>query len=112
MLKVLGLIPRRADLTRAAFREYYETRHAPLALQHFRMFRKYLRNHFAPTATTELPMDVMSEFWFDDAKAALSSRELLATPVGEILRADEACFMTRSGIVTFAVQESLFYRIR
>ena len=31
MIKNLGLIPRRADRTRPAFRDYYERRHAPLA---------------------------------------------------------------------------------
>ncbi|MDB5394746.1 MAG: ethyl tert-butyl ether degradation EthD, partial [Rhodospirillales bacterium] len=43
-MKTIVLFRRRPDLSRAAFRDYYETRHAPLAVQHVH-FTKYVRNH-------------------------------------------------------------------
>ncbi len=34
-MKTVGLMPKRPDLTRAAFRDHYETRHSPPALGKF-----------------------------------------------------------------------------
>jgi len=107
MLKIIALIPRRADLTRADFRNYYETRHTPLALQYFRTFGKYLRNHLAPDAPADLPFDVMSEFWFKDAAGPLAAQAFLASPAGAIIREDEERFMKRSGILSIVVDEHL-----
>ncbi|MBP8235890.1 MAG: EthD domain-containing protein, partial [Rhizorhabdus sp.] len=42
--KTIGFMPRRADISRADFRAYYETRHAVLAVPLF-PFRRYRRNH-------------------------------------------------------------------
>jgi hypothetical protein len=44
MSKNIALLSRRAELTRAQFRDYYETRHAPLAIGYF-PFTRYVRNH-------------------------------------------------------------------
>ena len=65
VLKNLGLIPRRADLTRAAFREHYERRHAPLALRQLRTFHRYVRNHVVDAAPADPPFDALSEFWYE-----------------------------------------------
>ena len=69
MIKNLGLIPRRANLSRPAFREYYEQRHAPLALQHLRSFRRYVRNHVVAATPADPPFDALSEFWYDGVAA-------------------------------------------
>jgi uncharacterized protein (TIGR02118 family) len=86
-MKTVALFRRRPGLSRAAFRDYYETRHAPLAVQHVR-FRKYVRNHLV--APAEGDFDVLSEFWLADPKMAAT---LDASPAGATLRADAAEFM-------------------
>src|SRR5688572_5899249 len=96
MIKNLGLIPRRADLTRAAFREYYERRHAPLALHHLRWFRRYVRNHVISATPADPPFDALSEFWYDSAADLDAVVAFLTSPTGAALRDDEAQFMNRS----------------
>lgn len=86
-MKTIVLSHRRPDLTRDAFREYYETRHVPLALQHVR-FTKYVRNHLVAPSKAEF--DVVSEFWLADPVTATA---LATSPAGEILRVDAAKFM-------------------
>jgi hypothetical protein len=86
-MKTVALFRRRPDLGRDAFREYYETRHAPLAAQHIR-FAKYVRNHLV--APTNAEFDVVSEFWLSDPSDATT---LAISRAGEILRADAANFM-------------------
>jgi len=87
MEKTVALISRRNDLTRAQFRDYYETRHAPLGMRHF-AFGKYLRNHVVGQGTEDF--DVFSEFWH---KSTAEAYAVNAGPVGAIFREDEARFM-------------------
>jgi hypothetical protein len=108
MLKLLGFLPRRADLTRAAFRDYYERQHAPLSLEHLRVFRKYVRNHLADV-TVEPGFDTVSEFWYDDAETASRVGTWLASPEGQVLRRDEAQFMDRARIGACVVDERLLH---
>ena len=91
---------RRPELTRDAFREYYETWHAPLAIQHVR-FTKYVRNHLIAPSNAEF--DVVAEFWLVDPKEAL---ELDKSPAGEILRADADNFIGQTRFRAIA-EESL-----
>ena len=108
MLKLLGFLPRRADLGRAAFRDYYERQHAPLSLQHLRVFRKYVRNHLADV-TVEPGFDTVSEFWYDDAETAGRVGAWLASSEGQVLRNDEAQFMDRARIGACVVDERLLH---
>jgi hypothetical protein len=103
-MKMLGFLPRRGDMTRAAFREYYERKHAPLALEHLRVFEKYVRNHLADAAA-EPGFDTISEFWYADRQAAVRVGAWLATPQGQVLRRDEERFMDRSRIGSCVVTE-------
>jgi uncharacterized protein (TIGR02118 family) len=109
MIKNLGLIPRRADLTRQAFRNYYEHRHAPLALEHLRLFRRYVRNHVVAAAPVDPPFDALSEFWYDTAADLDAVVAILSSPAGAVLREDEAQFMNRDGIRIVRTQESLLF---
>ena len=92
MIKSVAFMPRRPDLSRAAFREYYEMRHVPLALRYFR-FARYVRNHLADDQ--EPGFDCLSEFWHADPSVVAP---LMAGPVGDILRADERAFTDQSNI--------------
>jgi uncharacterized protein (TIGR02118 family) len=89
--KTVALISRKEGSTRAAFRDYYETRHAMLGMRHFQ-FRKYLRNHVV-AAPPDAGFDVFSEFWQDSVAAAY---ETMAGPVGDLMRGDERRFMDQS----------------
>lgn len=109
MLKNLGLIPRRADLDRPAFRDYYESRHAPLALRHLRQFRRYVRNHVVAATPADPPFDALSEFWFDSAADIDAVIAFLGSPAGAVLREDEARFMDRAGVRIVRVAESLLF---
>jgi hypothetical protein len=105
MIKMLGFLPRRAEFTRPAFREYYETRHTPLALGRIHVFRKYVRNHLAVDPPAPLPFDTASEFWYDDRAALATVAEWLSSPAGRVLRDDEERFMDRSRIASCFVDE-------
>jgi hypothetical protein len=87
-VKTIVMSRRRPVLTRDAFREYYETRHAPLAIQHVR-FTKYVRNHLIAPSNAEF--DVVSEFWIADPAEirALTG----SSPAADLLRADADKFV-------------------
>lgn len=93
-LKTIGFMPRRADITREAFRTHYETRHAPLAVPLF-PFRRYRRNHLADAAV-EPGFDCISEFWVGSL-AEIGS--LMAGEVGDTMRADERNFLDQPRIL-------------
>lgn len=102
-MKSVCLLSHRPDLTREAFRDYYETRHALLGIKHF-AFRKYLRNHVVAAAPAEVDFDCLSEFWQDDLAGAI---ETMAGPTGETLREDERRFMDPSRTRAAASVETL-----
>jgi hypothetical protein len=99
-VKTIVLSQRRPDLTRDAFRDYYETRHVPLAIRHV-PFTKYVRNHLVAPSNAEF--DVVSELWPADPAAATA---LETSPAGELLREDAAKFMAEQRFQATA-EESL-----
>jgi len=101
MMKIIALLPRRIDLTRGQFRDYYESRHAPLAIGYF-AFAKYVRNHLLDEEN--IGFDAISEFWNEDIVKLAS---LMQTEIGEIFRADERRFMDREQIRMGASTEEL-----
>ncbi|HEX4506971.1 MAG TPA: EthD domain-containing protein [Alphaproteobacteria bacterium] len=94
MVKTVGLMPRRTDTTRAAFREHYETRHAPLALGKF-PFEKYIRNHIVASDPDPIGFDCLSEFWVGDVSEI---HKIMAGPIGDIMREDERRFTDQPNI--------------
>ena len=113
MIKIVALIPRRADLSLEAFREYYEQRHAPLfrrvippevsdAITH------YVQNHAVRLGdgTEEPAFACVTEIGFENLDGMrLWSRWYLGDE-GKVLRDDEEHFMDprqRVVIVTEAV---------
>jgi len=99
-VKTIVLSRRRPDLTRDAFRDYYETQHVPLAIRHV-PFTKYVRNHLVAPSNAEF--DVVSEFRLADPVAAMA---LAASPIGETLLEDAAKFMAEERFPA-AAEESL-----
>lgn len=86
-MKTIGFMPRKPGTTRAAFRERYESGHAPLALRYF-PFRRYRRN-FLTDDGAEPGYDSVSEFWSGPVG---ETRDLMSGEIGEIMRADERVF--------------------
>jgi uncharacterized protein (TIGR02118 family) len=103
MSKSIALLPRRNGLSRAQFRDYYESHHAPLAIRYF-PFSRYVRNHL--TADEAAGFDTISEFWSEDIAAVAA---LMQTPIGSIMRADEERFMDRAQIRSAAAEEHLLW---
>lgn len=70
--KILLFMKRRADITVEAFRDYYETRHAPLCEKYSTAVSRYIRRYLEPQPHPETgvwedpPFDVITELWFDD----------------------------------------------
>jgi len=92
-VKLVNLVTRRADLTRAAFRDYYESHHAPLGTQYF-PFEKYVRNHLLDSDPQDVGFDCVMECWLDHQKAL----GLLDGPAGEIFAEDEGKFMAQRAL--------------
>ncbi len=108
MYKFIGLIPRREDVSRAFFAEYYESNHAPLALKYFRGFGKYLRNHIAEELSgSKAQFDVFSEFWYESLEELSKTGMFLESDLAPIIRHDENQFMNQPGLITLTVDELL-----
>jgi hypothetical protein len=76
-------------MSRDAFRDYYETRHVPLAIQHVR-FTKYVRNHLI--APSNADFDVIAELWL---AGPTNQTEVLTSEVGQMLLDDADTFVAR-----------------
>lgn len=101
MFKTVAFMPRRTEMDRSAFRTYYETRHAPLALQHFR-FGRYVRNHLIEGQ--EPGFDCLSEFWHADWEH--TQAQMTGKP-GPIMKADELNFTDQPAIRSAFSEERL-----
>ncbi|WP_232495302.1 EthD domain-containing protein [Novosphingobium kaempferiae] len=112
--KILLFMKRRPDISVEAFRDYYETRHAPLAEKYSRGVSRYIRRYIDPQphpetgAFTDGP-DVITELWFDDEKVWRATLGYITTSLmpDEIV-ADEANLFDRASfrIATVVERES------
>ena len=74
MIKVLGLLTRRQELTHAQFVDHWLNVHGPLALA-VPGVRRYVQSHIVGTRTrpdipeTEVDVDGIAELWYDDMAA-------------------------------------------
>jgi hypothetical protein len=104
MAKIVGTVQRLAALTHAAFRDYYEANHAPLALQYM-PFTRYARSYLVNPEGMDF--DVIPEFWLDDVASVGS---VLSGPAGQILAEDEAKFFYRDRMAAAPVDEFILAR--
>jgi uncharacterized protein (TIGR02118 family) len=65
MLKLMLLVRRKAGMSRAEFRDYYESTHAPLAAGVMGRCKRYVRNFVTEEPSGPQDFDVITEFWFD-----------------------------------------------
>ncbi len=103
--KILLFMKRRPGMSVAAFRDYYENHHVPLALRHggevklARYVRRYLdpQPHAESGTNEELPYDVITELWFDDeAMWRGTVRYLSTTVMADAVVADELNLFDRT----------------
>ena len=116
--KILLFMKRRAGMSVAEFRDYYETRHAPLAEKYSSSVSRYIRRYLDPqphpeTGTGELPFDVITELWFDDEAVFRGTLDYITTSLmpAEIIE-DEKQLFDRSSfrIATVVERETDFGR--
>ena len=111
MFKILLFMKRKPGMSVAAFREYYETKHVPLALKYSSGITRYIRRYLDPqphpeTGAGELPYDVVTELWFEDErifKGALGY--MTSTIMPDDIVADEANLFDRSSFRIATVVE-------
>lgn len=111
MIRTLALIVRKPGVSRAEFRDHYETIHAPLALPHMQGLAHYLRNHVAETLSGVEPIfDVMTEFGYARPEDIEHIMEVLQSPEGEAIRRDELTFMDTVRNTFFAIGDPILVR--
>jgi hypothetical protein len=103
MFKVVALIKKKPELTRAAFIDYYERSHAPLARRCFPQIVQYRRNFIDLNGAIIMPgmpdpdFDSVTEIWYRDREAY---DEMLSTHfmagVQDVIEADERNFLDPS----------------
>ena len=105
MIKVLGLLTRRPELTHEEFVRHWLEIHGPLALA-VPGVRRYVQSHIVGTRArpdiheTEVEVDGIAELWYDD-EAAL--QRAAASPEMKRLTDDGALFIGR--IKTYIIDE-------
>lgn len=105
MIKTLSLIKRRSDLDRSAFRDHYESTHAPLALPHMTGLVRYVRYHIEEDLLGPVGFDVLSAFWYRDAESTAAMMEVLKSEAGKPILEDEQKFMDKPANRFFPVSE-------
>jgi uncharacterized protein (TIGR02118 family) len=105
-VKTLALIVRKPGLSRDAFREHYEQRHAPLALPLMSGLVRYVRHHVREELHGAAGFDVMTAFAYRDRTALDGVIARLASPAGDAVLRDELTFMDKPRNRFFAVREA------
>jgi uncharacterized protein (TIGR02118 family) len=111
MIKSVGLLTRRRELTPEEFVRHWVEVHAPLA-HAVPGVRRYVQNHIiaerrrADIPTTEVEIDGIAELWYDDREAMERAN---ASPEAKRLHDDGALFIGR--IKSFVVEEKVIIPI-
>jgi len=109
MLKMIALLKKRAGMSRAEFRAYYEGHHVPLIFgQQGPNMLEYRRNYLTGemiNGAEDMPFDVISEFVYADRAAFDRAFERMMTPEATRTREeDEAKLFDIPAIRVFMVE--------
>jgi uncharacterized protein (TIGR02118 family) len=105
MIKVLGLLTRKAGITHDEFVRHWFDVHGPLA-HAVPGIRRYVQSHITGTRSrpdipeTDVDVDGIAELWYDDAE---TMQRAGASPEMKILTDDGALFIGR--IKTYVIEE-------
>lgn len=109
--KILLFMKKRADISTEAFRDYYETRHAPLAEKYSQGIIRYVRRYIEPQHHPETgewadAPDVVTELWFADEAVYRGTLAYITTSLmPEEIIADEANLFNRASFRIATVVE-------
>jgi uncharacterized protein (TIGR02118 family) len=103
MRKMVGLLPRRSDMSPEQFREYWNTTHAEITAK-VPGLRSYVQNVCLPDQDGDPAYDGVAVLGFDDAA---SMETALATPEWEAVLADVPKFCDDSRIVIMIADENV-----
>jgi len=112
MPKLIALIRKQPQLSRAEFAAYYEANHAPLVARLLPMVSRYARNYLpdepAVVGKGEKPaFDVLTELWFEnDADLAAFWERIREPDVMAAIREDETHFLISDATVMYQVDEA------
>jgi uncharacterized protein (TIGR02118 family) len=102
MMKVILLVPRRADMSPEAFKQHIRETHLPLVTK-LPGVRRMVVNWVLPDPNEPPPAyDAVAEEWFDDAAAMGAA---LASPEGQAVAADTPNFLDPSRFAFLVVEE-------
>lgn len=102
MMKVILLVPRRADMSPEAFKQHIRETHLPLVTK-LPGLRRLVVNWVLPDPNEPPPAyDAVAEEWFDDAAAMGAA---LASPEGQAVGADTPNFLDPSRFAFLVVEE-------
>jgi uncharacterized protein (TIGR02118 family) len=102
MVKVILLLPRRADMSPEAFKQHLRETHLPLVTK-LPGLRRSVLNWVLPDPNQPPPAyDAVSEDWFEDAAAMGAA---LASPEGQMVAADVPNFLDPSRFALLVVEE-------
>ena len=112
MIKVFVLIKRREGTSLEEFIDYYEKKHAVLAIKTVPNLKKYVRHYLHPFGNEVYSMDkipsfdVVTEVWFDDQKDFEKGMAYLTEPATAKRSAeDEDCLFERASIRYHIVED-------
>lgn len=112
MIKLIGLLKKKAGLTRDEFIDYYENHHAPLACRLLPMGSDYRRSYTEKMRVNGVEVndafeyDVVSELWFKDKSAYEAFATSMQTPeIFAQIVADEEKFLERGANRILVVDE-------
>jgi len=102
VVKVIVLMPRRADMSPEAFGQYLRETHLPLVTR-LPGLRRLVVNWVLPDPNEPPPAyDTVSEDWFDDAAAMGAA---FASPEGQAVAADVPNYLDLSRFALLVVEE-------
>lgn len=114
--KILLFMKRRPDISVEQFRDYYESKHAPLAEKYSSGVSRYIRRYIDPQPHpetgefTDAP-DVITELWFDNEETYRGTLAYITTSLmpDEIIEDEKNLFdRTAFRIATVVEKESDF----
>ena len=89
MIKFVGVVWRKPDLSREDFLHRWQTNHAEV-VKKLPGLRKYVQGPAVTRAGREPVIDGIAELWFDDVEAL---RKAWRSPEGQAVREDEKRFI-------------------
>lgn len=112
MIKVITLLSRKAGMSKADFKTYYENNHRHIGEKYLKGYAShYERRYVCPSDPdtqygNEPGFDVLMEIWFPNQPAMQTAMTALAQPVAQAeVIADEEQLFDRSKTVSFVVDE-------